>query len=60
MRQRKSGEHYRKEKGDYEGVRLLIWVSVGSLWVRLGLKCYSKSDQEVDFEAGGKKFERGV
>lgn len=49
MRQRKSQEHYRKEKEDFEGVRLLIWIFVGSLQVRLGLKHYSKLDQEVDF-----------
>lgn len=47
-RQRKS-EHYRKEKEDYEGVRLLIWIYFGSQQVRLGLKCYSKSDQGLGF-----------
>lgn len=54
-RQRKSGEHYRKEKEDYEGVRLLIWISVGSQQVRLGLKCYSKSDQGLGFGRTKKK-----
>lgn len=48
-------EHYRKEKEDYEGVRLLIWISVGSQQVRPGLKCYSKLDQGLGFGRTKKK-----
>lgn len=38
-------------------MRLLIWISVGSQQVRLELKCYSKSDQGLDFGRTKKKEE---